>query len=130
MFPPVCQGDERSGSAGPEAGTIVEAVSAGACRADLSHIRRCLFAAMVWGGLATYAALDLNPQGVFCDYSRFDGRGLSAWLGFDCDLQWRNLGKFVLIAAGIGSVPMIAYLAFLAGRTVWRLFRGAASGES
>lgn len=87
-------------------------------------------AALVWGGLATYAALDLNPQGVFCDSSRFDGRGLSAWLGFDCDLQWRSLGTFVLIAAGIGSVPMIAYLAFLAGRTVWRLFRGAASGKS
>lgn len=26
-------------------------------------------AALVWGGLAIYAALDLNPQGVFCDYS-------------------------------------------------------------
>lgn len=75
---------------------------------------------LTWSVAAIYAALQHNPQGEFCDYSSFDGNGLSAWLGLGCDLQWRNLVPFPLFGGVIGAIPLILYFSVLAAARSWR----------
>ncbi|WP_119461834.1 hypothetical protein [Rhodospirillaceae bacterium SYSU D60014] len=75
---------------------------------------------LTWSVAATYAALQHNPQGEFCDYSSFDGDGLSAWLGVDCNLQWHNLVLFPLFGGVIGAIPLILYFCVLAATRSWQ----------
>lgn len=88
-----------------------------------------LSASLTWSVAATYAALQLNPQGAFCDYGTFDGSGLSAWLGLECNPRWLKLALFPVLSGTLGSVPLLLYVCFLSVAKIRRwLIQRFASG--